>query len=1547
MNEHAWALERKAYRILKYCLSTPSYDSKSINLKRAKGIYAALYLSLAVLAFPSTSVAYTTQTGPISFDQAAAEIGCNEKYTPSDPSKVCGYINGFYPGSQVLNPVWGGTWWGHCEWVYCIGNFQLSGTAVPLGNSPLQQACSSGFVYYSNTQTCQSINPAAINPAKNLGANLGPNLGACPYVFNPVNANTGNKFAAETDYESKPLTFTRYYNSQLIDPDHTIGVLWRHAFSSRLVVSLGPSVSTVFAQRSDGKTQYYSLSSGLWVGDEDEQDRLSQLPSGGWQLVTSDDVTETYDAHGVLQSITDHAGRTQSLAYSDGTAGPNGGYVLDASGSPTATTLPSGLLIRVTDTSGRALNFGYDAFFRIVRMTDPSGGIVFYGYQSNNYDSSSLLTSVTYPDGSKRIYSYNEPANTGDTSLPNALTGITDENGVRYATYQYDAQGRAIVTEHGPNLASSQIPKYSLAYNADGTTTVTDPLGTQRTYGFTTILGVAKRTSLSQLCGSCGGSSSATTYDANGNVASRTDFNGNSACYAYDLTRNLETTRVEGLAPGKACPSNLASYRPASGTVERKISTQWDATWHLPDVVAEPNKLTTYRYDAHGNLLSRNEAQTSDRTGANGISATGTGVQRTWRYSYISPTNSSPPSFNPPPTTFPCPNTGSCSSASYNASPSPSPSPGQGLPGQVMTVTGPLGDVTTYSYYTTTASDHMPGDLQSITNALGHVTTIDHYDGDGRVLQSTDPNGLVTLLTYDPRGRLLTKTRGTETTSYTYDLAGNLTGVLFPSGETYTYAYDDAHRLTDISDPDGNRVHYTLDGMGNRKQEQILDASNNVLYAHSRQFNALNQLYQDIGAVNQAATYSYDSNGNLQILQDPMGNTTQSQYDALNRLIASTAPDTGVTQLRYNGLGQLLSATDPNGLTTSYTLDAWGDPLQTSSPDTGNTVRTYDSVGNLLTAIDARNTLTRYFYDRLNRATSKGFGQLNARYNYVYDNPCGLGRLCNVQVNGVPQLTFTYDTLGHLASEVDASSGTSLTSQYTYDPQGHLSQITDPTGRTVTYGYDTRGRVNQVSTTFNNVTTLLASNLVYQPFGPVKSFAFGNGQSYSITFDQDYRVVQEASGPRVKTDTYDLDSDLSILADANLTQQSYAYDPNGRLLSGSDTRLTGWANLAWTYDKNHNRTTDTRNGTNTVYAYGSGSNRLVSLSPSVGGTQTRSYDAMGNTQAIGSSVFSYDEYGRMIAAPNTTYIYNALDQRTGKTVSGVLTSFAYGPDGQLLFETSNSNTKAYVYLNGKPLARIDNNSAIYYYHTDQLGAPQVMTDTTGATVWSARTEPFGTAAVNTSTIVNNVRLPGQYFDAETGLHYNYFRDYDPTTGRYVEFDPIGLRGGINGYTYAGGNPVSNYDPSGLRCVGDIGCWTTPNERNLLNGGSYLGYYQAACAGGDAYACFARHMAANDSFWGHAATDWLTYKLRKHANDIKQCINESGIINQIRSDLANDYANYLPSSENQARWPTVKGIEQFHWDEFAKFGLPPSTFGGTPLAPWVGPIAPGIWCPNCK
>ena len=152
-------------------------------------------------------------------------------------------------------------------------------------------------------------------------------------------------------------------------------------------------------------------------------------------------------------------------------------------------------------------------------------------------------------------------------------------------------------------------------------------------------------------------------------------------------------------------------------------------------------------------------------------------------------------------------------------------------------------------------------------------------------------------------------------------------------------------------------------------------------------------------------------------------------------------------------------------------------------------------------------------------------------------------------------------------------------------------------------------------------------------------------------------------------------------------------------------------------------------------------------------------------------------------------------------MDGAETVFVYDFDGNLVAESSIAGTisSEYLYMGSNRLAMADVSSGnLYYYNNNYLGTPLLMTDSNGNVVWDADYQPFGGADVNTnSSVVNNFRFAGQYFDEETGLHYNYFRYYDPKTGRYLTPDPIGLLGGINLFAFASNNPINRTDPFGL------------------------------------------------------------------------------------------------------------------------------------------------------
>jgi len=256
------------------------------------------------------------------------------------------------------------------------------------------------------------------------------------------------------------------------------------------------------------------------------------------------------------------------------------------------------------------------------------------------------------------------------------------------------------------------------------------------------------------------------------------------------------------------------------------------------------------------------------------------------------------------------------------------------------------------------------------------------------------------------------------------------------------------------------------------------------------------------------------------------------------------------------------------------------------------------------------------------------------------------------------------------------------------------------------------------------------------------------------------------------------------------------------------------------------------NGSTETAGIDPGSNRLQQTS----GAQIRnySYDAAGNLIGDGTFSYGYNAKGRRISATATgqtvSYGYNALGQRISKTVNGVTTRYVYDEQGHLVGEYDGSGQliQEIVWLGDLPIAALRPGATtpdIYYIHADHLGTPrQITRPSDNKVLWAWESEPFGVSLPNQNpsglgSFVFNLRFPGQYYDQETGLFYNYFRDYDPATGRYVESDPIGLKGGINTYGYVGGNPVNLIDPLGLLpclgCHSNVIDWYNPDPNQSV------------------------------------------------------------------------------------------------------------------------------------
>jgi RHS repeat-associated protein len=486
-------------------------------------------------------------------------------------------------------------------------------------------------------------------------------------------------------------------------------------------------------------------------------------------------------------------------------------------------------------------------------------------------------------------------------------------------------------------------------------------------------------------------------------------------------------------------------------------------------------------------------------------------------------------------------------------------------------------------------------------------------------------------------------------------------------------------------------------------------------------------------------------------------------------------PEDILTNYEYDSHDNLIIVTDGNRNTTEYFYDDFKRLNQTLSPDTGKTTYLYDEAGNLIQRTDQRGTVASYAYDTLNRLISKNFSQDPSQdIIYTYDSTkvsYGRGRLTGREdPSGI--YTFHYDSNGNLIKEVKQIGNVTYTTKYGYNKNNTLTSITYPSGRVIIYTQDEIDRVSKVSTGVGFRAKPLASTVSYLPFGGLTGFTYGNNLPLSHSHDHQYRISSIAVNP--------------------LINRIYEHDPNGNVTSITDT-----INPNWNQPQERPET----------YTYEPESNRLSQV---IGETPiTFRYDPNGNTASENARTYDYDYSNRLIKVKenDTTlveYVYNGVGQRILKITQNETRIFHYDSWGHLIAESDEKGETSaeYVYLGDQLLAMIREGN-VYYYHNDHLGTPQILTDSTGRIVWKTGYNAFGETNILIEQVENPFRFPGQYYDKETGLHYNYFRDYNPKTGRYMTADPIGLNGGINLFVYAGDNPVNYTDSFGLVPCSDI------------------------------------------------------------------------------------------------------------------------------------------------
>lgn len=1001
--------------------------------------------------------------------------------------------------------------------------------------------------------------------------------------------------------------------------------------------------------------------------------------------------------------------------------------------------------------SGRTIILSYNAAGRVQTLlgpvTDavPGGNWITFGYDASNQN----LTSVTYADGSGFDYAYTDPND------PTNLTEKRNKAGHLLSSWIYDTSDRCISTTR---LDGKGV---TVTYTSATQIDVTDAYSTLRTY---TLSDVAGQTRVTAMQGPA-----AVPY-ADSNLVR----------WAYDLDLNL--TEVEDArgridqyqsydSRGNPGVIVLASGTPDARTINLTYHPEMNVLLSRSEtsVLGGGNKVTTWDYDGDGDTVSNEDP--------------GSLVSRMLESGFTRDLAGALVSYD------------TITTYTYDDK------------GQIQSIDGPKdgsADTTTISY------DIETGNLLSVNQPIIGSATYGDYDAAGLVGEITDVNGKATQLAYDGRNRVTTITHVADGSSKTivYNTAGLPETITDEDGIPRFYEYDAVSGyLNRIVDAAGNYIALSYDAQGNRIEmaKYTADAVRKSRKRWDYQHPVLpGQLYREIKYNDAYSEYSYDANGNPSSIRDFNGNTTAYTFDSFGRVETVTEPGTGgIATYAYDDHGNLLSVIDAEGHITSYFYDDMGRVLEVNSPDSGITQYRYDAAGNLVQKTDALGTTVTFDYDDLNRRIAENYPDPSEDVDYTYDvGTNGIGKLTGI-VDASGTMDFGYDSRGRLVSKGSNISDVNYVVARALSPSGKLESLVYPNGRSVDFTRGVDGKITDATTTLSPKTSELFSGMTYNPFGSPAGFVNRAGDTIEAQ-SSDCGCLEVANpGSRMEqVYSYDDNGNVTGVTWTNLPaySQTYQYDELNRLTDA--TNFVG--TFEYTYDKVGNRLTRTVDTELETYTYYPNTNRLASTTvvDPVNFTQ----DAAGNTTDIGDMELIYNQKNRLIRVEESAtvlgeYTYNALGQRVTKTIDGVTTVFIYDFDGNIIAESGSDGVlkREYIYVMGNRFAMINSaNYYMYFYHNDHLGTPILITDVYGALVWEGNYAPFGDVQVSeNSSIENNFRFAGQYFDTETGLHYNYHRYYDPKTGRYLTPDPIGLAGGINLYAYAYNNPVNLIDPFGL------------------------------------------------------------------------------------------------------------------------------------------------------
>ncbi|QJI32719.1 type IV secretion protein Rhs [Pseudomonas sp. ADAK18] len=729
------------------------------------------------------------------------------------------------------------------------------------------------------------------------------------------------------------------------------------------------------------------------------------------------------------------------------------------------------------------------------------------------------------------------------------------------------------------------------------------------------------------------------------------------------------------------------------------------------------------------------------------------------------------------------------------------------------------------------------------------------YDDKGRLTVEQDPLGAVTAYQYDEAGRLIALFPGDdEPTSYEHD--NGFVRVVRRGEAVWKYQRNDQGDITRKTDPDGFVTDYRYNKRGQLTEVWYPDHSFQRL-----SWNDFGQLVEETLPNGSTRRYRYDDLGRQIAREDEHGALTQYQWDSVGRLTQVVLPGGATRAYSYNPYGKITAERDELGRVTHY---EYADGLHLISrrinPDGTQLKYRYDNTRLLLTEIENEAGETYQLAYHANGLIQQETGFDGRRTAYAYDLNGHLlekteygdddsqlvtgyerdyaGRLVRKNLPDGSAVDYTYDRLGNLLSADDGH----WSLNYEYDLQNRLTAEHQGWG-TLRYGYDHCGQLKHLRLPDNNrlafqrdkgghlaTVELNGKTLTSHLFKSGREHQRQQGQLLShYHYDEQGRLhahaltQQEHHHYRRQYD-YDKHGNLSRLLDTRKGQHDYHYDPLDRLTRANHSQDQ---QERFAHDPAGNLLMQDRVGPAVVVG-----NRLLKQ-----GDRHYDYDAFGNlirerrgrAQQLVTE-YRYDCQHRLIAVTQpdgrtASYRYDPFGRRISKTVDEKTTEFFWQGD-TLIAEHSADQHRSYVYEpdSFRPLVLLEgfgpDNVKAFHYQLDHLGTPQELTNPDGEIVWSAHYRAYGQIArLDINTVSNPLRFQGQYFDQESGLHYNRHRYYNPDNGRYLTPDPVKLAGGLNGYQYVP-NPTGWVDPLGLSCkVGNCpAAQNDPSQTNKKNSG---------------------------------------------------------------------------------------------------------------------------------